>query len=115
MGLEWVGATRLSGQVLADQNKDIGVDDMGYGTSFGFRLPGHFFGQADEVKPALFVPLWGFLGEVSRGCKYAGNVGQSRGAWVCRLRAHGAAGWVHGAAGWAHIGLRAGYIGLQVE
>jgi len=66
VGLEWVGATRMGGEALADQDKDIGVDDMGYGTSFGFRLPGHFFGQTDEVKPAQFVPLWGFLGEVSR-------------------------------------------------
>ena len=64
VGLEWVGATRLGAQTLAEQNKDIQPDDMGYGTSFGFRLPGHFFSPADEVKPALFVPLWGFLGEV---------------------------------------------------
>ena len=76
MGLEWVGATRLGDQTLAEQNKDIQLDDMGYGTSFGFRLPGHFFSQADEVKPALFVPLWGFLGEVSQRCKYVGSVGQ---------------------------------------
>ena len=62
IGLEWVGATRLSSEALADLDKD--VDDMGYGTSFGFQLPGHFFSQEDELKPALFVPLWGFLGEV---------------------------------------------------
>ena len=68
VGLEWVGATRLGDQTLAEQNKDIQPDDMGYGTSFGFRLPGHFFSPADEVKPALFVPLWGFLGEVSWRC-----------------------------------------------
>ena len=79
VGLEWVGATRLGDQTLAEQNKDIQPDDMGYGTSFGFRLPGHFFSQADEVKPALFVPLWGFLGEVSQRCKYVGSVGRPGG------------------------------------
>ena len=47
VGLEWVGATRLGDQMLAEQNKDIKVDDMGYGTSFGFRLPGHFFSQVE--------------------------------------------------------------------
>ena len=89
MGLEWVGATRLGAQTLAEQNKDIQPDDMGYGTSFGFRLPGHFFSPADEVKPALFVPLWGFLGEVSQRCKYVGSVGRPGGAWGCGAGARG--------------------------
>ena len=62
---------------------------MGYGTSFGFRLPGHFFSQADEVKPALFVPLWGFLGEVSQRCKYVGSVGRPAGARGCGPGARG--------------------------
>ena len=65
------------------------VDDMGYGTSFGFRLPGHFFSQADEVKPALFVPLWGFLGEVRQRCKYVGSVGRPGGARGCGAGARG--------------------------
>ena len=49
VGLEWVGATRLSSEALGEQDKDIGVDDMGYGTSFGFRFPGHFFSQASPL------------------------------------------------------------------